>query len=277
MTTAVPARPAVGNCLKSVAAALALLDCFGSDGELGVTDVAGRLGVAKSTAHRLLSTLCASGLVERNPETARYRLGLHLFELGQLAVTRFRLTQAALPLLEELRQRTGFTVHLAVRDGVDVLYVKRLQSLNGMHLFADVPYRFPGHCTASGRAIAAFNTDFARLREAAGLPSPTSSTIRTRRDWHRTIEEVRSRGIAFNRNEVMTGLTSVGAPVRDHAGRSDAAVSVVGPTGDVIERIERVARLVALTAERIGRDADGRAGCAAAPSRERSATFPGIG
>ena len=129
--------------VKSVTAALDVLDCFIDADELGVSDIARRLGVAKSTAHRLLTSLCARGLADKNPETGQYRLGLHLFELGQLAGHRMRLRRQAMPLLEELRQASGCTVHLAVASGPDVLYLERLETLRGVQLFGTVGRRLP--------------------------------------------------------------------------------------------------------------------------------------
>ena len=87
--------------LKSVASALDLLDCFVEEEELGVSEVARRLGVAKSTAHRLLTTLASRKLIEQNPRNGKYRLGLHLFELGQLALTRVELRKRSLSLLDD--------------------------------------------------------------------------------------------------------------------------------------------------------------------------------
>ena len=117
----IPERGA-GEGLKSVATALDVLKCFAVDDELGVSDIARRLGIAKSTAHRLLTTLCSRGMTEKNPESGLYRLGMHLFELGQLAQARLRLRQLALPMLGELRAVTGHTVHLGVADGADVVH-----------------------------------------------------------------------------------------------------------------------------------------------------------
>ena len=84
-----PKRSAVpdpnGSGLKSVGSALDVLECFATDGELGVSDIARRLGVAKSTAHRLLQTLASRGFVEQVAHSAQYRLGMHVYELGALA------------------------------------------------------------------------------------------------------------------------------------------------------------------------------------------------
>lgn len=234
--------------LKSLSTALELLDCFREARECGVSDLARRLGVAKSTVHRLLTTLCDSGLVEKNPETGRYRLGLHLLELGHLAASRLPLRQSALPLLQDLRERTGCTVHLAVPEGADVLYVERLHSLHSVRLFTDAKRRLPAHWASAGKAIAAFDPDFSRLRHATGFPAPNPSTISTPEAWDRALEETRRRGFAVSRDEGTVGLTSVAAPVKDHAGRARAAITIDGPSRDLAHRLEGHARLAVLAA-----------------------------
>src|SRR4051794_3425075 len=95
--------PEPDSPLRSVAIAMAVLECFGDEAELGATKVAQRLGVAKSTACRMLAALASGGLLERTP-SGRYRLGLRLFEIGQLAVDRLMLREVSLPVLGELRE-----------------------------------------------------------------------------------------------------------------------------------------------------------------------------
>ena len=119
--------PSAGG-LKSVSTALDVLECFAVDSELGVSDIARRLGIAKSTAHRLLTTLCSRGIAEQNPDTGHYRLGLHLYELGQLAQARSILRHVALPILTRMAKITGHTVNLAVVDGPDVVFLERLEA-----------------------------------------------------------------------------------------------------------------------------------------------------
>jgi DNA-binding IclR family transcriptional regulator len=234
-------------------AALDVLDCFTESDELGVSDIARKLGVAKSTAHRLLTSLCARGLADKNPETGQYRLGLHLFELGQLAGNRMRLRRTAMPLLEELRQVSGCTVHLAIPSGPDVLYVERLETLRGMQLFGTVGRRLPSHCTSSGKVIAAYDTDFARARRTAGFPALTEVSIRTATDYERALVEVRRRGVATNMGEALAGLASVAAPVLDASGRAQAAISLVGPAQELSSDFGRPARLVTIAARRLAR------------------------
>jgi DNA-binding IclR family transcriptional regulator len=237
--------------VKSVMAALDVLDCFADEVELGVSDIARRLGVAKSTAHRLLTSLRARGLAERNPETGQYRLGVHLFELGQLAQERMRLRQAAMPLLEELRQASGCTVQLAIPGGADVLYVERLETLRGLAVMAGAGRRLPAHATSSGKAIAAYHPELAQRRRMAGFPALTEATIRTAADFDRALALVRRRGVATNLGEARPGICSVAAPVLDASGTAIAAISLLAPGEDVRGDLGRPARLVTVAARKL--------------------------
>lgn len=255
---AVPAQhrrdePGLDGGVKSVLAALDVLECFADDDEIGVSDIARRMGVAKSTVHRLLTTLCARGLAEKNPETGLYRLGLHLFELGQLAQDRMRLRRTALPLLEELRQVSGCTIHLAVPEGADAVYVERLETLHGMRLMTSVGRRWPSHATSSGKVMAAFNPDYAAARKACGFPAQTMKTIITEAQYDRTLAEIRKLGVAISNGEAQVGLASVAAPVLDGFGRARAAISLVGPAHELGEVVGRRARLLTVASRNLSK------------------------
>jgi DNA-binding IclR family transcriptional regulator len=239
--------------VKSVLAALDVLECFASDDELGVSDIARRLGVAKSTAHRLLTSLRSRGLAERNPETGQYRLGVHLFELGQLAQDRMRLRTCAMPLLEELRQASGYTVQLAIPTGIDVLFIERLETLRGLKLMSGIGRRLPAHATASGKAIAAYDAELAQRRRIAGFPSLAAGTIRTAADFDRALAQVRRRGVATNLGEAAAGCSAVAAPVLDSSGRAVAAISLVAAGAEVGTDLGRPAQLVSVAARKLTR------------------------
>ena len=239
--------------LKSVATTLDLLDLFMTEDELGVTEVARYLGVAKSSAHRMLTTLVSRGFAEKDSETGRYRLGLHVHELGQLSISRNRLRRAALPLMEELRQLTGMTIHLAIADGADVVHLERLQSRQGMELLAGLPHRFPAHCSASGKALAAFDPEVAAARRRARFPSLTAASLHTQHDFDLNLHEVRRQGVAYNNGEARVGAGSVAAPVCDGSGRARAAISIVGATQVLDRSREHFARLVVTTSHRLSR------------------------
>jgi DNA-binding IclR family transcriptional regulator len=239
--------------LKSVATTLDLLDLFMTDDELGVTEVARHLGVAKSSAHRMLTTLVSRGFAEQDPDTGRYRLGLHVHELGQVSISRNRLHRRALPLLEELRQLTGQTIHLAIADGADVVHLERLQTRQGIELLADLPHRFPAHCSASGKVISAFNPDVAAARRRARFPSLTAATLHTETEFDAMLVDVRRRGVAYNNGEARVGAGSIAAPVCDGSGRARAAISVVGATPVLDRSREHFTRLVVAASRRLSR------------------------
>jgi DNA-binding IclR family transcriptional regulator len=250
------AQESAASCdggIKSVTSALEALDCFANHEQLGVSDLARRLGVSKSSAHRILTTLCAHRLVEQDPETRQYRLGLHLYELGELARDRKHWHAKALPLLEQLRQATGLTVHLTIPDGADVLFVERLESSPGIVLMAGRPRRQPSHCTSAGKVLAAFDPAVAAARRSAGFPVMTARSISTDAQYEAVLTRIRRDGYATSDGEARPELASVAAPVRDALGRAHAAVSVLGPSERVVPRMEHDARLVMSIANKIAR------------------------
>lgn len=225
--TSRPETPA--SQVRSLTLALAALDCLAAEPELGVTEVARRLGIAKSSAHRILTTLVANGYVQRLPERRSYRLGIRLHELGALVASRSRLRDHALPLLENLRAQTGETAHLAVPEGSQMFYVERLESYRGLRFSARVGRLRPIHLTSSGKAVAAFNPEVCEAACAAGFARSTPRTIRTEAQFRRCLAETQERGYAYSVEEDEPGLASVAAPVFDRTGIARAAISVAGP------------------------------------------------
>lgn len=236
--------------LKSVASALDVLECFAVDGDLGVTDIARKLGMAKSTAHRLLQTLVSRGFVEQDRETGTYRLGLHLYELGHLAQMRNELRYAALPTLQQVAAATGLTVNLAIPDGADVVFVERLENTDGVRILGHLGRRLPAHTTSSGKVIAAFNSDLYERRVTAGFPPRLSATVRSLQDWDEAVETARTNGYAASKDESFTGASSVAVPVL-HRRVAVGAVSVFGPSELIDPRIAQLAPLLTTAANRI--------------------------
>ena len=241
----------VDGGLKSVASALDLIDCFAQDEELGVSEVARRLGVAKSTAHRLLTTLTSRGFIEQNPATGKYRLGLHLFELGHLAIQRFELRRRSTTLLEELREISGWTVHLSVASGADILFLERLPTLRGMQVIEEYRRRWPLHATSSGKVICAYDPEAAQRRIQAGFPVFTPKTIDNAARFSAELAEIRRHGFATSNQELMHRLASVAAPVLDAHGFASAAISITGASEDLVKQRDRQVRLVMTAAARL--------------------------
>jgi IclR family transcriptional regulator, KDG regulon repressor len=223
--------------LRSVSIAMGVLGCFETEAELGATRVARELGVAKSTACRMLAALAASGMLERTG-SGRYRLGLRLFEIGQLAVDRLMLRELALPVLGELREVLRETAQLAVPVGADVLYVDRLEGSGvGTMFHTELYRRGPGHSSSAGKAMAAYNPTMARAILDRGFVRRTPFTIVDPARYRQVLRQVRVDGFAASREEHTLGMSSIAAPVLVSRGDrriAVAAISVVGGTARVL-------------------------------------------
>ena len=212
--------------------AVRLLEAF-VDGpaEHGISELSRRAGLSKSTVHRLVATLVEVGWLERNPTTDRYRLGLKLFELGSAVAARLEVRECALPVMHDLMQRVGETVHLAILDGDHVVYAAKVESQHAIRLFMQVGGHGPAHCTGVGKVLLAHAPAAVVERViAAGLPAFTPHTITEPAALRAHLAEVRRQGYALNVEESELGLVSVAAPVRDHSGAVVAGLSVAGPS-----------------------------------------------
>lgn len=223
--------------LASVANAARMLKQFSSnERDLGVTELAQRLGLGKSTVHRLLTTLTEQRFIEQDPVSGRYRLGIAAFELGAAASSPTDLHQAVLMPMSVLRVRTGETVQTAVLDGRQVVYVERLESPHTLRLFLEVGTRNHAHCTGSGKCLLAYldERQLDLILEGWRLPKKTPHTITDPVRLRAQLKEIRARGWADNLHESEVGVISVAAPIRNPSNQVIASLSVAGPA----ERLE---------------------------------------
>ncbi len=220
--------------LRSVTIALDILDAFFDDAEIGLSELARRVGVTKSTMHRTCGVLVDRGALERTL-SGRYRLGVHLLEYGQLVTTRSALRTQAFPLLVDLRNAIGETVQLGVPSGGDVLYFERVEGLGALRFSIEAVRRSPVHRSSAGKAIAAYRPDVAAARVKAGMTPFTGHTIVIPRMFMEELARIRERGYAISVDESEIGLSSIGVPIRDQPdGQVIAAISTAGPTGRLL-------------------------------------------
>lgn len=217
--------------VTSVGKALQLLAAFRGTGPLlGVSELARRAGMPKSTAFRLLGDLESAGFVERSG--TNYRLGLSLFELGsRVGFNRPNgLRDLAMHDLSELHVHTGLTAHLAVLEGNEVVYIEKVHGLRSQRPITTPGARNPASCTGLGKAILAYS-DPAQIRAVveSGLPRRTRHSIIEPGRFLKELRRVRESGIAYDHEEAALGLACVAAPIIID-GRPVAAVSVSGPT-----------------------------------------------
>jgi len=218
--------------LTTVQNAARLLKAFLSRDELlGPSELGRRLGLGKSTVHRLLTTLTAEGLLEHDPRSGGYRLGIVMFELGEAVRVHMDLHAAAGPVLGMLREETRETAQVGVLDRGEVVYVDRLESSHTLRLFTETGRRVPAHCSSSGKVLLAFLPQRARadLLDSRPLPALTPDTITDPALLCAELDQVRARGWAEAVNEREIGVASIAAPVRDHRGDVVAAISIGAP------------------------------------------------
>jgi DNA-binding IclR family transcriptional regulator len=221
-------KPKSDYVIQTVTHALSLLEAFEGEEELGVTDLARRLGLHKNNVFRLLATLLEKGYIEQDRDTERYRLGVRCLEIGQSFAGNRGLVRHARPHLESLARETGESAHLAVLRDFEVVHLDGEQS-NQL-------------------------VNFDRLWVSAGrLESRTRSTILDREKLFEELRTVAGQGYALDNEECAVGMRCAAAPVYDAAGRSVAALSVSGPTFrlDAERLLDRVVPAVVSAAERL--------------------------
>jgi DNA-binding IclR family transcriptional regulator len=224
-----PGRPA----LQSVGIALDIIDALARAPELSLSELARRVGVAKSTAHRTCAVLARRGLLDRTPDRG-YRLGLRFVEYGHVATERTVVGDHALPLLVELRNAVGETVQVGVPAGADVVYVERVEGQRALR-YSTNSRRSPLHRSSAGKVLAAYDPARAEARLRAGLPPSTGYTIVIPELLVAELARVRERGYARSVDETELGMSSLAVPVRESpAGPVVAAISMVGPTRRVV-------------------------------------------
>jgi IclR family transcriptional regulator, KDG regulon repressor len=197
-----------------------------------VTDVALAFGMARSNAHRTLQTLVECGWAVQDADTSAYRPSLRLFELGAMVSEAADIGALLRPHLAALAQASGETIHLAVLDGAEIVYLDKFDSPLPVAAYSRIGGRAPACCVASGKAmLAAARLDAAALRALFGTLQPhTPHSIVDFDALQAELERSRARGYAENREEWRLGVCGLGVPVFDARGTAVAAVGMSVPS-----------------------------------------------
>jgi len=245
------------NLVQSLARGLDLLHVLvESDSPLGITEIGQRLGVDKSTAHRLAATLMARGLVVQEPDTHRYQPGMELVHLGRQVLDRVELRSVAQPWLRALRDRTGESAHLAVAVGPRAVYVDIVESGEALNVATEIGRTAEPHCTAIGKTLLAHlpPDELAALLAQGALARFTPRTITDPHELAAHLAEVRQRGHATDDEEFTPGVRCVAAPIRDFHGAVIATMGVSGPAVRVTsERLPEIGAIVVACAGQVSR------------------------
>jgi DNA-binding IclR family transcriptional regulator len=234
-------KPKSDYAIQAVANALRLLEEFRQETEIGVAELARRLGLHKNNVFRLLATLQEGGYIEQDTSTERYRLGLAALDLGQSFQRSRPLLERARPYLEDLSEGTHESTHVGVLDDFEVVHLAGIAPERLIVTPLRVGRRLPVHCTALGKVLIGFCPEAQRQAYDRALARNGALTARTRAtivDPDKLVEHLRMvavQGFAIDRDECEVGLACAAAPVHDASGRVVAALSVSAPSMRVSE------------------------------------------
>lgn len=238
--------------VQSVDRALTVLGLLARHGELGVTELAAELGVHKSTAFRLVSTLETHNLVEQVSDRGKFRLGVGILRLAGATTVRLDLVQESRPVTARLAQVVGETVNVAVLSGLEALYLDQVSGPSSLALHNWAGQRIPLHATSNGKILLAFGPAGLLADLGAPLARFTAGTITDPAAVAAQLDDVRRRGYAVAVDELEMGLTAVAAPVTGASGSVVASLSASGPTFRLpAERIPDVAAQVVAAAREV--------------------------
>jgi DNA-binding IclR family transcriptional regulator len=214
----------MSESIQSVERAVRILKALsGGDGRMGLTEIARSVGLGKSTTHRILSSLCSGGLARVDPKTRQYSLGYGLLQMTASWLNGVEVRTAAIPFLRLLRQQTGETVSLNVRDADVRVTIERFDTSHEVRYVADLGRPLPLHVGAGGKAILAFapEAEIRRILALADLGERKSQRL------VEELREIRRVGWAVSIGERVPGACAVSAPVFNHQGTAVASVSIL--------------------------------------------------
>lgn len=257
---------------STIAKGLAVLEWLArQQRDCRVVEVAQAFDLARSNAHRTLQTLVECGWAVRDEGTSTYRASLRLFELGALVGAAADISTVARPHLARLAQASGETIHLAVADGPEIVYLDKFDSPLPVAAYSRIGGRAPAYCVASGKALlAASGVDVRGLRQLLGkLVAHTPHTITDFETLEAELQQTRTRGYAENREEWRVGVCGLGAPVFDARGQ---AVAAVGMSVPAIRFGRAQARVLAEQLVACARDASSAMGYRSGDAKARPST-----
>jgi len=259
----IPAKPgAVTAQVQSLTRGLSLLEALArAEGGLTLTDVAQRVQLAPSTAHRLLSTLEKMGYVYQAGDLGRWYVGLQAFTVGTSFLANRDFVAQSHPYMRRLMEQSGETANLGILEGTDAVFIDQVQCREMMRTIVKLGSRVPLHASGVGKAIFAAMPDdeIEAILKVKGLPRITGNTITSPETMWAAIRVIRQRGWSFDDEEHALSTRCVAAPIYNEHAEVLGAISLAGPSSRLPdERIKQLGTLVAHTAEDLTHRLGGR-------------------
>ena len=219
---------------------------------MGVSEIAQKISLHKSTVHRLLNALAIRGYIEKDATSLQYRLGLKFIEISSLRLNHLELKTEASPTLRAMSETLDQVVHLAILDKAEVVYIEKLEPRTSLRMYSQIGRRIPVYCSALGKALVSdLGADKLRqLADSISYKAFTERTLTSSTDFIHAVEITRQRGWGIDDGEYEIGIRCFGAPIFDYTGRIIAALSTSGTRDkakndqDLVTSVTNAARLI---------------------------------
>lgn len=244
------------NRVQSIDRAVAILECFNEEKkELRLSEISEKLGLNKSTAHGIITTLKYHGFISQDEETQKYKLGIRFIEFGDLVTNSLNIRNAALPVIDEVCCKIEETVHVATLDGLDIVWIEKQECTKSIKTSTKIGARLPAYTTADGKIILCYlDKDKIRNYLPKRIPKFTSNTITGRVELIKKLEEAKKNGYLIDNEEFVEGIKCVAAPIFDHEGNVRFSLSTTGPAFRMTdEKIEELIVIIKEAANEISR------------------------
>ena len=245
--------------IQSVERSLTILEQFTfSEKEIGLSELARRTGLKRTTCYGLAETLHIRGYLDFNRENSKYRLGIKTFELGQIYSESLDLTRIAKPFLSELSGKYRQVVHLVVPDGFDAVYIDKVGESNSFRVRSSIGSTAKRFCTGVSKIVnAALSDDELEQALSLSINKYTENTIIEKDAYMDEIRKVRENGYAIDMEELEQGLACIAAPLTNYNKKTVGAISISGPTQLIGKYMENIVHDVRETAKQISKQLGG--------------------
>lgn len=225
--------------IGSVIKAIEIMDLLASSREeIGATEISGYLNLNVSGAYHILNTLKLCKVIEQNPKTKKYRLGMKLWKMGKMAREQNHLTLFLQPYLKQLRDITDETANLTILDNDEIIYIAQEESTRLVRMFTKIGAKAPLYCSAAGKILLAFQLPERRKKILNNINFHpfTEKTITSSQTLEKQLEVIRNREFAYDDEERELGVSCIAAPIFDYDREVIAAFSISGPTARFTEK-----------------------------------------
>ncbi|WP_409342458.1 IclR family transcriptional regulator [Paenibacillus sp. MBLB4367] len=236
--------------------AIAIIETlFKHDEPIGVSELCKMVDIPKTSVFFILNTLDHHEYITKT-EDGKYKLGTKFLTIGLTQLSKIEIRELARPLMDKLLRETGFTVHLAVLDNGEAMYLEKVESGKFVKFSTYVGQRLPLHASGVGKAMAAYIPDdrLDQILETRGMPQKTENTITNAADFKKALDVIRKQGYSTEDEEGELGIRCIGSAIFDHTKQLKAAISITGLRTDMpIQQIPALGALVNQAAQDISR------------------------